>query len=49
MRDRDKRDRERTDSPLRPAKESIDIDTTDLTPEQVVERIVALARERQIA
>jgi CMP/dCMP kinase len=49
MRDRDKRDRERTDSPLRPAKESIDIDTTDLAPEQVVERIVALARERQIA
>jgi CMP/dCMP kinase len=49
MRDRDKRDRERADSPLRPAEESIDIDTTDLTPGQVVERIVALARERQIA
>ena len=49
MRDRDRRDRERADSPLLAAKESVDIDTTDLTPDQVVERIVALARERGIA
>ncbi|HEY6636882.1 MAG TPA: (d)CMP kinase [Solirubrobacterales bacterium] len=49
IRDRDRRDRERADSPLLAARESIDIDTTDLTPDQVVERIVALAREREIA
>jgi cytidylate kinase len=49
IRDRDRRDRERADSPLLAAEESVDIDTTDLTPDQVVERIVALARERGIA
>ena len=49
IRDRDRRDRERADSPLLAAKESIDIDTTDLTPDQVVERIVTLARERGVA
>jgi CMP/dCMP kinase len=49
IRDRDRRDRERADSPLLAAEESVDIDTTDLTPDQVVERIVAFARERGIA
>ena len=49
IRDRDTRDRERADSPLLAAEESVDIDTTDLSPDQVVERIVALARERGIA
>jgi cytidylate kinase len=49
IRDRDRRDRDRADSPLLAAEESVDIDTTDLTPEQVVERIVELARERGIA
>ena len=49
IRDRDARDRERADSPLLAAEESVDIDTTDLSPDQVVERIVALARERGIA
>jgi cytidylate kinase len=48
IRDRDRRDRERADSPLLAAEESVDIDTTDLTPDQVVERIVALAGERGI-
>ncbi len=48
IRDRDRRDRERADSPLLAAAESVDIDTTDLTPDQVVERIVALAGERGI-
>ncbi len=48
MRDRDRRDQQRADSPLRPADESVEIDTTDLTPEQVVERIVELARERNL-
>ena len=49
IRDRDRRDRERSDSPLQAAEGSIDIDTTDLTSDQAAERIVALARERGIA
>jgi cytidylate kinase len=49
MRDRDRRDQERADSPLRRAQGALDIDTTDLTPDQVVERIVALAKEKGIA
>jgi CMP/dCMP kinase len=49
IRDRDTRDQERADSPLRPADQSIEIDTTDLSPDQVVERIVEAARERGIA
>jgi cytidylate kinase len=46
IRVRDRRDRERADSPLRAADESVEIDTTDLTQDQVVERIVELAQER---
>jgi cytidylate kinase len=49
MRDRDKRDEERADSPLRRDEQAVPIDTTDLTPEQVVDRIVELAHEREIA
>ena len=49
MRDRDRRDQERADSPLRRAEGAVDIDTTDLNPDQVVERIVELARDRGIA
>jgi cytidylate kinase len=49
MRDRDKRDQERADSPLRRDEQAVPIDTTDLTPEQVVDRIVELARERALA
>jgi CMP/dCMP kinase len=49
MRDRDRRDEERADSPLRQAEESVYIDTTDLTPEQVVDRISEEARARGIA
>jgi cytidylate kinase len=49
MRARDKRDEQREDSPLRRAEGSLDIDTTDLTPDEVVERIVELAREKGIA
>jgi CMP/dCMP kinase len=49
MRDRDTRDQERADSPLRRDEQAVAIDTTDLTPEQVVDRIVELARERAIA
>jgi cytidylate kinase len=46
IRDRDRRDEERADSPLRRADGSVDIDTTDLDPDEVVARIVELARER---
>jgi cytidylate kinase len=46
MRDRDRRDQERADSPLQRADGSIDIDTTDLGSDEVVARIVELAGER---
>src|SRR4051794_7428633 len=46
--DRDRRDRGRADSPLRAADDSVALDTTDLSPDEVVERIAALARERGI-
>jgi cytidylate kinase len=39
---RDERDRNRADSPLRPAEGSVALDTTGLTLEQVVDRIVGL-------
>ena len=37
-----RRDRERAHSPLRPAIDAIEVDTTGLTIEQVVDRISAL-------
>lgn len=40
MRERDKRDRERTESPLRPAEDAVLIDTTGMTLDQVLERAV---------
>jgi cytidylate kinase len=49
MEDRDRRDQTRTDSPLRAADDSVSVDTTDLSPDEVVERIAELARERGIA
>jgi cytidylate kinase len=49
MRDRDRRDQDRADSPLRAADDSVSVDTTDLSPDEVVERIAELARERGIA
>ncbi|HEY7151057.1 MAG TPA: (d)CMP kinase [Solirubrobacterales bacterium] len=49
IRDRDERDQRRADSPLRAAEGSICIDTTDLTPAEVVARIAELARERGVA
>ena len=42
---RDERDREREHSPLRPAPGAVVLDTTGLTVEQVVERIVELVRQ----
>ena len=41
---RDQRDMERTDSPLRPADDAVEVDTTGLGIEEVVERIVDLAK-----
>jgi cytidylate kinase len=41
---RDERDATRRHSPLRAAPDAVTLDTTDLTVERVVERIVALAR-----
>ena len=40
---RDQRDSEREDSPLKPADDAVDVDTTGLTVDEVVARIVALA------
>ena len=49
MRDRDGRDRERQHGALRAAEDSVELDTTGLSPEKVVARVVALARERGLA
>jgi len=46
---RDQQDQEREHSPLKPADDAVEVDTSDLTIEQVVERIADLARERQKA
>ena len=43
---RDQRDRERDVSPLRPAKDALYVDSTSLSPVEVVARILGLARER---
>jgi CMP/dCMP kinase len=47
--DRDQRDTQRRHGALRPAEDSVELDTTDLPVDQVVEKVVALARERGIA
>lgn len=44
--ERDSRDRQREHGALRPAADAVEVDTTDLEVEEVVERVVALARER---
>jgi CMP/dCMP kinase len=49
MEERDRRDRSREHGALRAAADSISVDTTDLSPDQVVERIAELARERGVA
>ncbi|MBL4621127.1 MAG: (d)CMP kinase [Immundisolibacteraceae bacterium] len=48
IRSRDKRDRERSVSPLIPAEDAILIDTTVLTVDQVVNRVYGLCDERQL-
>jgi len=44
--ERDRLDSTRADSPLRPADDAVIVDTSDLTIDQVVDRIVAEARGR---
>jgi cytidylate kinase len=46
---RDERDYQREHSPLRPASGAVTLDTTGLSVEEVVERIVALARSASAA
>ncbi|HZD75887.1 MAG TPA: (d)CMP kinase [Acidobacteriaceae bacterium] len=48
IRERDRRDRTRADSPLRPAEDATIIDSTDLSLDQVIERAAALV-ERYLA
>jgi cytidylate kinase len=45
---RDQLDSERKISPLKPAADAVEIDSTSLAAEQVVEQILALARDRQL-
>jgi cytidylate kinase len=47
--ERDRRDQNREHSALRPAEDAVEIDTTGLSQEEVVARVVALARERALA
>ena len=44
---RDEQDRSREHSPLEPAPDSVEVDTTGLSIDEVVERIGELARERR--
>jgi CMP/dCMP kinase len=46
MEDRDQRDASRQHGALRAAEDSVELDTTDLSVDQVVEKVVELARER---
>jgi CMP/dCMP kinase len=45
IRERDRRDRTRADSPLRPAPDAVIIDSTDLSLEQVIARAAALVEK----
>jgi cytidylate kinase len=47
IRERDARDSARAAAPLKPAEDAIEIDTTELSIEQVVDRILALWREQR--
>ncbi|HEX8752771.1 MAG TPA: (d)CMP kinase [Solirubrobacterales bacterium] len=49
QRRRDARDREREHGALRAAEDAVELDTTGFTLEEVVARVVALARERGLA
>ena len=49
MRDRDERDAGREHGALRPAEDSVELDTTGLGVDDVIARVVELARERGLA
>jgi CMP/dCMP kinase len=49
VRERDARDERREHGALRRADDSVELDTTDLSAAEVVERVVELARERGLA
>ena len=49
QRERDRRDRERDHGALRRADDAVEVDTTGLSVDEVVERVVALARERGLS
>ncbi len=49
QRNRDRRDREREHGRLRPAEDAIELDTSGLPLDEVIERVVGLARERGLA
>jgi cytidylate kinase len=49
QRQRDARDTEREHGALRPAEDAVELDTTGLSLDEVVARVVALARERGLA
>jgi CMP/dCMP kinase len=49
MGDRDHRDTQRPHGALRAAEDSVELDTTDLSVDEVVDRVVSLARKRGIA
>ena len=46
---RDQQDEQREHSPLQAADDAVEVDTSDLTIDEVVDRIASLARERQEA
>ena len=49
QRERDRRDREREHGALRAAGDAVELDTTGFTIDEVIERIVQVARERGLA
>ena len=49
QRRRDRRDREREHGTLRPAADAVELDTSGLSLDEVIERVVGLARERGLA
>jgi cytidylate kinase len=49
LRERDDRDRNRAQSPLRPAPDAVIVDSTFLTLDEVLERIESIVRERLVS
>jgi CMP/dCMP kinase len=49
MQDRDRRDSEREHGALRAAEDAVELDTTGVAIDEVVARVVAIARERELA